>query len=134
MKSKPDTSMAQMGTPREVHTAIDNLHGAMLFGQKLALRYVALFDSTEKIDCVCCQAVEAGVLARHSRPVRPTRRHGVVPRLHGQSQPALLDDGIGAAQSPRPTDERPALVQRARFDDRREAKTGAQSQQSIGFV
>lgn len=38
MKSKTDTAMAQMGSVRQVYTTIDNLHGALLFGNKLALR------------------------------------------------------------------------------------------------
>lgn len=38
MKSKPDTAMAQMGSVRQVYTTIDNLHGAAVFGSKLALR------------------------------------------------------------------------------------------------
>ncbi|KAL3991037.1 Fibronectin-binding protein A N-terminus (FbpA) family protein [Acanthocheilonema viteae] len=38
MKSKTDTAMAQMGSVRQVYTTIDNLHGTMIFGNKLALR------------------------------------------------------------------------------------------------
>ncbi|VDN00887.1 unnamed protein product [Thelazia callipaeda] len=38
MKSKTDTAMAQMGNVRQVYTAIDNLHGTVIFGNKLALR------------------------------------------------------------------------------------------------
>lgn len=40
MKSKPDTAMAQMATGGQVYQAIENLHGALLFGEKLALRFV----------------------------------------------------------------------------------------------
>lgn len=38
MKSKPDTCMAQMSNAQQVATAIEYLHGATLFGAKLALR------------------------------------------------------------------------------------------------
>ncbi|VDO46387.1 unnamed protein product, partial [Brugia timori] len=38
MKSKTDTAMAQLGSVRQVYTTIDNLHGTMIFGNKLALR------------------------------------------------------------------------------------------------
>ncbi|VDN36715.1 unnamed protein product [Gongylonema pulchrum] len=37
-KSKTDTAMAQMGTVRQVYTAIDNLHGTQAFGNRIALR------------------------------------------------------------------------------------------------